>query len=380
MDNKRILVIGSTIRSLVNFRGDLIKRLIAESYDVYTAAGDFDTDTLKMLESYGVKAILTYNLQRTGLNPFNDLKTIFELKKLIRENNIDLIFPYTVKPVIYSSLAANMCSVPVISLITGLGFTFTGLSLKTKALQRLNEFLYKCSIRKNKVIVFQNKDDRNLFLERKILNTNNKIAVVSGSGVNINDFQFRKNENTNGITSFVIVTRLIREKGVQLFMEAAKILKVKYPKTEFHIIGEIQDSPSAIKIDELELLDKKGVVIFHGPQLNIAKHLSTKDVFVLPSFYREGVPRSILEALSVGLPIITTDAPGCRETVIDSENGFLIPQQNQEALIKAMSYFILNPEVLTQMGLKSRAYAEERFDVNIINSNLLKIINTVLKN
>lgn len=376
-NKKKILVVASDSFSLINFRGDFIKSLISEGYEVYTAANSYAEKTISLLKDYGVKDILYYELQRTGLNPFKDLKTIFNLKKLIEENKIDLVFPYTVKPVIYSSLAANMCKVPVVSLITGLGFAFTGLTLKSKILQHLNEFLYKISVRKNKIIVFQNNDDRQLFFDRKILTQKNRTEVVSGSGVNLNQFNFVPHEDKD-VVSFVIVTRLIREKGVQLYLDAAKVLKNKYPNTEFHVIGSVQNSPSAIKTEELSDLNDKGIVVFHGTQSNISEHLAKRDVFVLPSFYREGIPRSIQEALSTGRAIITTDAPGCRETVINGVNGFLIPTQNLEALINAMEFFITKPEKIKEMGLKSREYAENRFDVKIINKNLLDMINSVI--
>lgn len=379
MNKKRILVVSSNAFSLINFRGDFIKRLISDGYDVYTATDSYTEDVISTLKSYGVKATLEYQLQRTGLNPLKDLKTISDLKLLIKENNIDLVFPYTVKPVVYSSIAANKCKVPVISLITGLGFAFTGLTFKSKILQHVTEFLYKRSIRKNKVVIFQNNDDRQLFFDRGILTKKNKTEVVSGSGVNLDQYKFKTYKNEDAVIRFVIVTRLIREKGVHLFLEAAKTLKEKYPNTEFNVIGSVQDSPSAIKTEELQSLHKKGIVVFHGTQSNILEHLTQNDVFVLPSFYREGVPRSILEALSVGLPIITTDTPGCRETVIEGENGFLIPTQELDPLINAMEYFIKNPEQLKEMGLKSRDYAKNRFDVNLINNDLLNAINGVLK-
>ncbi|TBN06518.1 glycosyltransferase family 1 protein [Hyunsoonleella flava] len=376
-NKKRILIVSSLANSLTNFRGDFIKSLISNGYEVYAGAPGFTPENHKEIEGLGAIPV-AFNLQRTGLNPFVDFKTILELKRIIRNKKIDLVFPYTIKPVIYSSVAANMCKVPVVSLITGLGFTFTGLSLKSKALQKLNEFLYKRSIRKNKVVVFQNVDDKNLFMDRKILTKQNKTEVVSGSGVNLEKFKFRKNLKSDESASFIIVTRLIREKGTSLFIEAAKILKPKYPNSEFHIIGAPGNSPSAVKIEELDVLHNNGTLVYHGAQSNIAEHLSQRDVFVLPTYYREGVPRSILEALSVGMPIITTDTPGCRETVIHKENGFLIPIQNLEALVDAMEFFILNPKRLTEMGLSSRAYAERRFDVNIINKDLLRIINNAI--
>lgn len=376
-DKKRILVLSSLANSLTNFRGDFIKNLVKNGYKVYAGAPEFSEEQISEVEDLGAIPVV-YNLQRTGLNPFKDLKTIMELKKIMTNNKIDLVFPYTVKPVIYGSIAANMNKIPVISLITGLGFTFTGLTTKARVLQRLNEFLYKISIRKNKSVIFQNNDDRNLFFERNILTKNNKTEVVSGSGVNLDRFKFRAKECSNEATSFIIVTRLIREKGTHLFIEAAKVLKEKYPNAEFHIIGAVQNSPSAVKVEDLKTLHENGVVVFHGTQSNILEHLTQRDVFVLPSFYREGVPRSILEALSVGLPIITTDTPGCRETIIEGENGFLIPTQNLEALINAMEFFITNPDKLKEMGLRSRKYAEDRFDVNIINKDLLNSINKVL--
>lgn len=378
-NNKRILVLSSLANSLLNFRGDFIKSLIENGYEVYAAAPGF---TFTKENHKGVKDIgaipVKYNLQRTGLNPFKDFKTILELKKIISTNKIDLVFPYTVKPVIYGSIAANFNKVPVISLITGLGFAFSGLTFKARTLQRLNEFLYKISIRKNKTIVFQNSDDHQLFLDRKIISKNQKVGFVSGSGVNLNWFKTRINDNTSDVISFVIVTRLIKEKGINLYIEAAERLKTKYPKSEYHVIGAPGNAPSAIKPENLKELHDKGIIVYHGLQDNIPAHLSKRDVFVLPTYYREGIPRSILEALSVGMPVITTKTPGCKETVTEGKNGFLIKPQNLEELITAMEYFLINKEKIKEMGISSRNYAEERFDVNIINQDLLEMIENVI--
>jgi len=275
-------------------------------------------------------------------------------------------------------MAANMCKTPVISLITGLGYAFTGLTSKARLLQRFNEMLYKLSIRKNKVIVFQNKDDYQLFLDRKVVSKLQKVDFVSGSGVNLNQFTF-KEKNASDKVSFLLVARLIEEKGIALYMEAAKILKAKYPKAEFHLIGSPETSPSAISELELNQLHKDGVIVFHGKQSNIEEHLHQRDIFVLPSYYREGLPRTTLEACACGNPIITTDSVGCREAVKEGENGFLIEPQNLDALVKPMEYFITNPDQIKEMGLNSRKYAEERFDVNIINNDLVKLIKDVLK-
>lgn len=373
MDKKRILLVASASRSLIVFRGDYIKSLIDTGFEVFTAAPEYDSDTIEELKEIGATPI-TFNLQRTGLNPLKDLKSISELKKIISENNIDLVFPYTVKPVIYGSIAANSKKVPVISLITGLGFAFTGLTFKARTLQRLNETLYKLSIRKNKRVVFQNKDDYQLFLDRNILSKDHKVGFVSGSGVNLNRFDYRENDKTTDNISFVLVARLIKEKGIELYIEAAKVLKAKYPQAEFHVIGAPDKSPSAIKLERLNELKEKGIIVYHGRLKNVQDHLYKRDIFVLPTYYREGVPRSILEALSVGMPVITTKTPGCKETVINGENGFLIEPQNQEELIKSMEYFLINKPKIKEMGIKSREYATKKFDVNIINNDLIAMI------
>ena len=377
MDKKRILLIASLSGSLINFRGDFIKSLIKNGFQVFAAAPEHPEDIRTKLEALGATP-LEFSLNRTGLNPIKDLQSISELKGLIRNNDIDLVFPYTVKPVIYGSIAANQCKVPVISLITGLGYAFTGLSAKARLLQRFNEILYKLSIRKNKVIVFQNKDDYQLFLDRKIISKKQKVDFVSGSGVNLNQFSF-KVKNPSEHVSFLLVARLIKEKGIALYMEAAKILKVKYPMAEFHLIGSPETSPSAISINELNNLHKEGIIVFHGEQSNIDQHLHKRDVFVLPSYYREGLPRTTLEACACGNPIITTDSVGCRESVKEGINGFLIGPQNLQALIEPMEYFITHPEKIKEMGINSRKYAEERFDVDIINNDLIQLIKGILK-
>ncbi|WP_299128709.1 glycosyltransferase family 4 protein [uncultured Winogradskyella sp.] len=376
MDKKRILLIASYDGSLIRFRGDFIKSMVDNGFEVFAAAPSFTEKYSQLIKDLGATPI-EFNLQRTGLNPLKDFKSIHEIKSIIKENKIDLVFPYTVKPVIYGSMAANMCKVPVISLITGLGYAFTGLSAKARTLQRFNETLYKLSIRKNKVIVFQNNDDYQLFLDRKVITKKQEVAFVSGSGVNLDQFTF-KEKNASDKVSFLLVARLIKEKGIALYMEAAKILKAKYPKAEFHLIGAPETSPSAISEVEINQLHKEGVIIFHGKQSNINEHLNQRDVFVLPSYYREGLPRTTLEACACGNPIITTDSVGCREAVKEGENGFLIEPQNLDALVKPMEYFITNPDKIKEMGINSRKYAEARFDVNLINKDLIDLINKVL--
>lgn len=379
MPKSRILLVASLDMSLLNFRGDLIKHLIANGYEVVCAAPNFTQENTKKIEELGAHCE-EFSLQRTGLNPLKDYGSIQELKQIIGKNNIDLVFPYTIKPVVYSSIAAKSLNVPVVSLITGLGFTFSGVSTKAKILQRITETLYRYTLRSNKMVIFQNKDDQALFLEKKIISRFQKTKVVDGSGINLDWFSFHPRVTKETI-DFVIVGRLMKEKGVNLLVEVAKELRTTYSQARFHFIGGPSVTGSGgISEEEFKKLHEQEIIVYHGKSNNVAGLLSKMDVFILPTYYREGVPRSILEALSSGMPIITTNTPGCKETVVEGVNGFLIKPKLREPLKKSVKYFIDNPEKIQEMGLESRKLAESKFDVQIINSHILDSIIYVLNN
>ena len=375
----KILIIASLDQSLINFRGDLISALIKNEFDVLCAAPNFRQEYIQKIETLGAKTI-EFDLQRTGLNPLKDLKSISQLKKIIAENSVDLVFPYTIKPVVYGSIAAKKYNIPVVSLITGLGLTFSGVNLKAKVLQVVTQEMYRYALRQNKMVIFQNQDDRQLFMDKRIIAKNQNTTVVDGSGINLERFDFRTVEKQSDDTiKFVLVGRLIKEKGVALLIEAAKELREKYKNAEFHLIGRAPDSnPHSLSEAALQKYDEQGVIIYHGHQTNVIPLLSKADIFVLPSYYREGVPRSILEALSLGMPIITTLMPGCKETVDSGKNGFLIAPEKLEPLLEAMTFFLENSNQIAVMGKESRKLAERKFDVHIINNQLLQIIRNSL--
>lgn len=378
MSSKRILIICGAAKSLVTFRGDLIKRLLSDGHKVVCAAPfpESDSEFREALEKIGATTF-EYPLNRAGISPISDIKTLFFLKGKMEEYKIDLVFPYTIKSVIYGSLAAEKAGIPVVSLITGLGFSFSGVSTRANVLQRVTSFLYRMALRKNKAVIFQNADDKQLFLRKKIISKDQTTYLVNGSGVNLNEYNARIKKNDGEKIIFVIVSRLIVEKGIKLFMDAAKVLKQKYPKSEYHIIGPIDTtSSSGIKESTIEAFVAKDFIKFHGEQHNVMAFLEKSDVFVLPTFYREGVPRSILEALSIGMPIITTDTPGCRETIIEGKNGILIAPKSFNALLKAMEHFLVHPDQIEHMGTASRKLASEKFDVNKVNTKILEIIET----
>lgn len=355
----------------------MIKSFIANGYKVFAGAPNFQDNTSQTLSDLGVVNV-EFPLQRTGLNPWKDLLSVLKIRNIIIKNEIDLLFPYTIKPVIYGSLAGRFTNTPVISLITGLGFTFSKSSIKARVLQKVTEVLYKIALSKNNAIIFQNSDDVALFREKGILNKNQNTHIVDGSGIHLERYPFRENNKVSDKIIFVFVARLIREKGADLFMDAAQKLKTEFPKAEFHIIGNIDNSPSSINPNRLSELNERKIITYHGFKKNVANYLTNSDVFVLPTYYREGIPRSILEALSIGMPVITTNTPGCKETVLRNENGILIEPKQLNELILGIRFFLENPASIGPMGNRSRKLAVERFNVDIINDMILKIVNNNL--
>ena len=355
----------------------MIKSFIANGFKVFAGAPNFQDNTSQTLSNLGVVTV-EFPLQRTGLNPWRDLMSVLKIRNIIIKNEIDLLFPYTIKPVIYGSLAGRFTNTPVISLITGLGFTFSKSSIKARVLQKVTEVLYKIALSKNNAIIFQNSDDVALFRKKGILNKNQNTHIVDGSGIHLERYPFRENNKVSDKIIFVFVARLIREKGADLFMDAAQKLKTEFPKAEFHIIGNIGNSPSSISPNRLSELNERKIITYHGFKKNVENYLTNSDVFVLPTYYREGIPRSILEALSIGMPIITTNTPGCKETVLRNENGILVEPKQLNELILGIRFFLENPAAIGPMGNRSRKLAEKRFNVDIINDMILKIINNNL--
>ena len=375
MTNQRVLIICSVSYSLLNFRKDFIQELIDKGFEVWCAGPDFQDEFVTELTAMGAQTV-SFNLQRKGLNPIQDFKTVGELKRIMKDLKIDFVFAYTIKPVIYGSFAARQAKLPMFSLITGLGYTFSGVSLRSKLLGQISRLLYRRALRKNNVAIFQNKDDKQLFQDLGILPKHKEAFVVNGSGINIDRFRFKKPEefNNGGTVNFIMVGRMMVEKGIELYLDAALYAQRKNANAKFHIVGGPPANMKAME-QRLQALHKDGVIVYHGTNYDVRPFLTAADIFVLPTFYREGVPRSILEALSVGMPIITTDTPGCKETVVEGKNGFLVPPKQLDPILKAVDFFLENPERIEAMGKESRRLAEQKFDVRLINADLLEIIN-----
>ncbi|SNU15214.1 N,N'-diacetylbacillosaminyl-diphospho-undecaprenol alpha-1,3-N-acetylgalactosaminyltransferase [Acinetobacter johnsonii] len=373
-----IFLIGTTASNLFLFRKDFILSCVENGYTVYALVSEYDDFWLDKIKSLDAQ-VVTYELSRSGLNPFKDLKTLLQLNKLILTYQPDIVFSFFTKPVIYGSLAARLSSVPtVIGMIEGLGSPFTehphGQSCKMKLVQFFQVSLYRIVFPFIDKIIFLNNDDpKDLITSKRIYHRKNAIQVLGGIGLKLEDYPYSPWDISNQI-SFVIVARLLVEKGIYEYLAAAKIVKEKYPNVCFKVIGGLDtQNPSGLTQQELDVVIQLGVIEYKGFTNQIGEELKNSSVFVLPS-YREGVPRSTQEAMAIGRPVITTDVPGCRETVVDGLNGFLVPKWNVDALVEKMCYFVENPDQINRMGHTSYMMACEKFDVNKVNQKLFNIM------
>ncbi len=367
---KKVLMITSSARSFINFRYHLMKDFINKGYGVIACATpDFtNKNTYNLLQEIGVKYV-PIRIENTSLNLFFDFRTIFNLFRLIKKEQPDLIFNYTIKPVIYGSLVAKLAKIDsVYSTITGLGYIFVGNTFKIRGLRLIIKRMYAFALKFNMKIFFQNPDDLNLFIGSKIVDES-KAVLIKGSGVDIDYYvsaPFPKN------CTFLLVARLIKDKGIYEYIEATKWLKKKYPFVKFKLAGNFDVNPSAIDKAKVKCWVTDGIIEYLGFLDNIKLILKSSSVFVLPSYYREGVPKVILEAMASGRPIITTDTPGCRETVVNGKNGYLIPVRDVDKLIEAMEKFILSPELIPKMGRESRCIVVKDYDVRKVNRSIFE--------
>jgi len=368
--SKEFILLSSYPQSIVNFRGDLIVALQKCGITVHVVSpiAPKNSSVNKDLIRMGI-IVHQIPLNRKGINPFLDLIYFLRLVALFIRIKPKYVMGYTIKPVIYGSMAATVCRVPYnFSLITGLGASFSNkVSGVNLIIQKILKHLYRISLSNSKTVFFQNIDDCELFIRNGLIKPNHKSVVVNGSGVNLEHYyKYPVPEKI----SFLLVSRLMIEKGVLEFATAAQKIKSIYPDVEFVLAGwHDGDSISKAEVDSWV---EDGRLIFLGSLEDVRSAIKKCSVFVLPSSYREGVPRTILEAMSMGRAIITTDSPGCRETVINGKTGYLIKPQSTNELILAMLKFIKNQDLIYKMGENSRLLAEDKFDVHKINAVMLR--------
>ena len=360
----KMLIASGHISSELNKRKLVVEQVVKRNVELTLAGYEKSVDA-------AAQAGATYTcvpMERTGLNPLSDLKTLRHFYRLIKREQYDVVHSYTVKPNLYSAVAARLAGVKEIyPTVNGLGYAFTGNDMKTKLIRAYICFMYKLAFGCARKVFIQNQDDANELVKRHVL-PREKCVVIAGSGIDLTEYPMQAQRNKN---TFLMATRLLATKGFWTYMEAAKIVKQKHPEAVFQLAGGFDPNPDGIKEPDLQPFIDDGTIQYLGHVSNMAEALAECTVFVLPSYYREGVPHAILEAMSTGRAVLTTDAPGCKETV-NGKNGFLIQPKNANELAERMIWMIEHPEETEQMGLESRKYAQERFDVAIVNGMMLE--------
>ena len=366
----KVVVVASLAFSLVNFRGALLAAMAAAGHEVIACAPEEDAAVRAALARIGVR-YERIPMERAGLGLKADLATLRALDRLLRAERPDVLLAYTQKPIVYGGLASRIVKGSrFYAMVSGLGYVFTESgSLRRRLLRFLVSRLYGFAIRHARAVFVFNRDDKAEMLRHHIVRPDHAVIQVAGSGVDLAHYPHQP--VPEGPPVFLLIARLLRDKGLAEYAEAARAVRARYPGCRFRLLGPIDPNPSGISLGELNAWRDEGVIDYLGETRDVRPHLARSSVFVLPSWYREGLPRTILEAMATGRAIITTDAPGCRETVIVGENGFLVPVRDGGAVAEAAMRFAEDHALAARMGRRSRELAEAHFSVERVNRLLL---------
>lgn len=373
----KFVLISNNLTTVQKFRTDLLLEIAKKGYEIYVLAPDFDMFLAEKeyLETQGF-ILKEIQLQRTGTNPIADLRTVLDIYQHLVKIKPDFVLSYTIKPLIYGTISAFLAGVSKrYALVSGLGFAFQDHANNIGFVKKIINSLYKYALKRSTKVFFQNEDDRDLLKQIGILSGKTPNIIVNGSGVNTDYFyQAPLNMDANDVMaykiSFLMVARLLKDKGVYEYFEAAKIVKQAFPDVEFNLVGWVDENPAAISKLELDEMISSNIINYKGKLSDVRPAIEDSNIFVLPS-YREGIPRSVLEAMSMGRAILTTNAPGCRETVIDGQNGYLVEVQSVDDLVKKMHYFINHNNLIGIMGANSRKIALDKYDVEKVNQHMI---------
>lgn len=362
-NSKKIGFLSHLDLNLYLFRLPIMIELVNRGYSVYAICPK--GEKFHLFEKYGIKAI-SYDINRKSLNPFKEIKTIQNIYKVIKPLNLDILQNFTAKPNIYGSIVGSLSNIPmVINTITGLGSFFISKSIKSIIVRKILEQLYRFSNKKASYVIFQNNDDMQLFIEKKLVKKE-KAILIKSSGIDTSFFK-PSNIAVNKNIKVLMIARAIWHKGVKEYYEAAKILENK--NIDFIYVGATDEEN--ISCASKEFL-KTGNVTWLGQRDDIKEIIETCDIFILPS-YREGIPRTLLEASSMGKPIITTNAVGCKEVVDDGYNGFLVPIKDSNTLAKKIEILANDSSLRKYMGENARKKALNEFDINIVVKKHIKL-------
>lgn len=370
----KVVIALNSAWNLVNFRAGLIKALVSAGYDVVAVAPpDKYSDNLKELGCRYVPIAL----DSKGINPFVDFKLLVRFFLILQRERADVYLGYTVKPNVFGSIAAHALGVPVVNNVAGLGSVF----IKDGWLVRLVRQLYKLAFSRSTKVFFQNDDDLRMFVDAGLVSIG-QADRIPGSGVDLVRFSDVRQVpiDGSGCIRFLLIARMLRDKGVFEYVEAARLLKMRYGNVEFGLLGFVDvDNPTAISRVKVDEWVAEGVVTYLGVSDDVASEIAKVDCVVLPS-YREGVPRTLLEAAAMGRPIVTTDAVGCRDVVDHGVNGFLCKVKDAADLAEKMEKIILlSPFERREMGLSGRRKVELEFDERLVVEKYLQAVESVLR-
>ncbi|SEK89013.1 glycosyltransferase family 4 protein [Ruminococcus albus] len=358
---ERILIVSNVTAGLVSFRSELIETL-KKKYNVIVLASD--NGRKERLEALGVK-VINIDLERHGTNPLKEIKIISLYKSYMKRIKPIIVLTYTIKPNIYAGMAAACLNIPYVANITGLGSTVENSGL----MQKITIPLYRFGLRKAQKVFFQNSYNQKFMLQRHIVEKK-QCELLPGSGVNLEKYNVHSYPNKDTI-DFVFISRVIKEKGIDQYLDAAKYIRKKYPQTRFHICGDCEEEYEEL----LKQLEHDGVIIYHGRIEDISEMHRQCSCTIHPSYYPEGMSNVLLEACACGRPIITTNRPGCQEVVEDGINGFIVKQKDSKDLICKIEMFLnLSNEAKMQMGLAGRRKVEQEFDRKIVINKYLQEI------
>src|SRR5690625_3603931 len=364
---EKILILTNSINGLYNFRRELVDRLIQDGFEVIISAPiDEKTDFFTKL---GTKNIAT-PINSRGKNPLSDIKLLIKYIKILKAVKPNVVLSYTIKPNVYGGLACRLFNIPILANITGLGSAVE----KKGLLQNITLFLYRVSLRKASCIFFQNEENQKFFTSKNIGTDTHKL--IPGSGVNLEHFKVLDYPDEREV-NFLFIARIIKEKGIDKYLEAAEYIRGKYPYTRFHIIVDSDEQYN----NRLIGMQNKGIVTYHGRQNDVREFHKISHCTIHPTYYPEGMSNVLLESAASGRPIITTNRAGCREVVNDNVNGYIAEQKNSEDLIKKIEDFLrLDYKDKIQMGLEGRKKVEREFDRQIIVNAYMTEISSIIEN
>lgn len=362
--NKRILLLANMDITLLYFRQELIKRLVKEGYEVYVSFPR--SENIRIFEEIGCKHI-NVEMDRHGINPFKDIKIIFKYLKILKEIKPDYVLTYTIKPNVYGGIATRIRKVKQIANITGLGTALENGGI----LQKLAIILHKIGLKKVHCCFVQNTENMEFLKKHNI--AKGKLKLIPGSGVNLEKYKLLEYPKENDKIEFLFISRIMKEKGIEQYLEMAEHIRNKYQNTKFHILGFCEQEYE----NRLKELQGKGIIEYHGRQDNILPFINKASCIVHPTYYPEGMSNVLLEACASGRPIVTTNRAGCKEIVDDGVNGYIVKQKDTKDLIEKVEQFIsLSNAKKKQMGLAGRKKVEKEFDREIVvNAYLQEIKN-----